>query len=764
MSPLSADRLKKLELLKRRDPAAWRELVELIFEVDRRELKERYQDSFLEFVRRAWQEVDPAPLKLAWFHEVIIEHLEAIAVGNLRSLIINAPPRTGKALACGTPILTTWGWKEHGALTPGDFVYGADGAPKRVLAVTPRTVQRVYRVRFDDGCWLIASAEHLWRIDREGKSVVVCTIDLCTNGSCPDAVAEPLPLVPPFKAQQSRRRYVRSVERVEDMEANCIQVEGDVYMAGESLIPTHNSLLVSVMYPAWIWCRSEIAPQSGPQVSFFCVSYSATLAEELAVKMRRLVFGAWYQGVFGNVKMLLDQSSRANFGNTAGGQRISSSIESGLLGRGGDCHVYDDLMTVKEAESDLERQSILRAFSEGLPTRITNPQTSARILVGQRVSEDDPTNLAIETWTDAVHLMFPARYEPERSCVQDRRTYEGELLWPEVWPEQELRKVELGLAGLEKGQAGLSSYAAAAQLQQAPIPRGGGVIPRTDWRVWPEKTPDAKDIRRTPSGDFIVELPEVSFVICAVDTAFSEKETADFSACVVLGVWSRRREEVSRAAPWYASRWSPAGADQQQLAAEIVEAEEQPRVCLMEAWQTRAGLNVTTVDAKTKKPIGLVPRLLDTCRRRHVDRIIVENANRGHDTAQELQRQMNSHEFQIEMFEPSRHGSKLNRMYSVSPLFSQNLIYAPANLIRGFDKYGRETVTVQEFRWVAAVLDQCLRTPRGKQDLADCVSMGLIYLRTNGFLELHDEFIKNELAARVWKPKPRSIGREYGVG
>ena len=54
MSPLSSDRLKKLELLKRRDPAAWREMVELIFEVDRRELKERYQESFLEFVKRAW--------------------------------------------------------------------------------------------------------------------------------------------------------------------------------------------------------------------------------------------------------------------------------------------------------------------------------------------------------------------------------------------------------------------------------------------------------------------------------------------------------------------------------------------------------------------------------------------------------------------------------------------------------------------------------------------------------------------------------------
>src|SRR6516164_9544172 len=225
---------------------------------------------------------------------------------------------------------------------------------------------------------------------------------------------------------------------------------------------TGKSLICSVLYPAWVWCRSDIGPQSGPQVSFFCVSYSATLSEELAVKQRRLCFGAWYQGLWGDrVKMVLDQSSRANFANIGGGSRISSSIEAGLLGRGGDTQIIDDAMTVREADSDLERQSILRAFSERLPTRITNPQTSARILVGQRVAEDDPTNLALETWTDALHLMFPARYEVNRCCPQDKRTYEGELLWPEVWPEQELRKVELGLAGLEKGQGVLSSTAAA---------------------------------------------------------------------------------------------------------------------------------------------------------------------------------------------------------------------------------------------------------------------------------------------------------------
>src|SRR6516164_277410 len=403
---------RQLAWLRRTNPEAYQDALATIFEKERRTQRAKYEASFLAFVKRAWQELDPASLKLAWFHEVIIEHLEAVCNGEIRSLILNAPPRTGK------------------------------------------------------------------------------------------------------------------------------------------------TLLASVLYPAWIWCRSEIGPQSGPQVSFFMVSYSSALAEELAVKQRRLCFGAWYQGMWGDrVKLVPDQAARHNFANERGGYRLSNSIESGILGRGATTHCYDDLMTVREADSDLERQTILRAMAEELPTRLNNPTTAARILVGQRMAEDDPTNLALETWTDAVHLMLPARFEVNRCCPQDKRTYEGELLWPEVWPETELRKVELGLNALEKGGNVLSSFAAQAQLQQAPVPRGGGVIPREAWRIWPLKTPEPNEIKRTPTGEYMVQLPEVSFVLVSVDTAFSERETADFSGVVCLGVWSLRREEVTRARPWMADRW-----------------------------------------------------------------------------------------------------------------------------------------------------------------------------------------------------------------
>jgi hypothetical protein len=65
------------------------------------EERELYENSFRAFVLRAWQEVDPTPIKLSPFHEVVIEHLEMVARGEIRSLIINAPPRTcGKIVNC----------------------------------------------------------------------------------------------------------------------------------------------------------------------------------------------------------------------------------------------------------------------------------------------------------------------------------------------------------------------------------------------------------------------------------------------------------------------------------------------------------------------------------------------------------------------------------------------------------------------------------------------------------------------------------------
>ena len=220
---------------------------------------------------------------------------------------------------------------------------------------------------------------------------------------------------------------------------------------------------------------------------------------------------------------------------------------------------------------------------------------------------------------------------------------------------------------------------------------------------------------------------------------------------------------MSRARPWYGDRWGPS--DLHDEAEARGEGPEQRRIILMEFSQGRWPLNDQTLDPRTRKPIGLVQRIADVVKRRGALRVVIEDMNRGHDTAAELRRELHGYDIDVELMRPS--GSKLNRMLSVQPLFANQLVYSPANLVLGVDKWGRAEVRVEEFQWVQELVRQAARCPRGRQDGADALSMGLAVLRRDGWLELTNEFVRSQIEAKAWRPKAgaigRSIAREYGV-
>ena len=51
---------RKLAYLRKIDPEGYQEAIEVLFEFERRQQRAEYEASFLAFVKRAWQEVDPA--------------------------------------------------------------------------------------------------------------------------------------------------------------------------------------------------------------------------------------------------------------------------------------------------------------------------------------------------------------------------------------------------------------------------------------------------------------------------------------------------------------------------------------------------------------------------------------------------------------------------------------------------------------------------------------------------------------------------------
>lgn len=103
-------------------------------------------------------------LVLEPFHVVYYTLLDMFAHGKIRKMIVQQPPQHGKALPIDTPILTTKGWKAHGDLKPGDFVFGDDGKPKKVLFNFGKYMWHTMKMDFADGISIISAHEHLWKI------------------------------------------------------------------------------------------------------------------------------------------------------------------------------------------------------------------------------------------------------------------------------------------------------------------------------------------------------------------------------------------------------------------------------------------------------------------------------------------------------------------------------------------------------------------------------------------------------------------------
>ena len=73
------------------------------------EEREKASKGLYEFVKLAWRYCDPAPFNGNWHLEMLCEHLEAVARRQIRNLVINVPPRTGKSLISSV-IFPAWIW------------------------------------------------------------------------------------------------------------------------------------------------------------------------------------------------------------------------------------------------------------------------------------------------------------------------------------------------------------------------------------------------------------------------------------------------------------------------------------------------------------------------------------------------------------------------------------------------------------------------------------------------------------------------------
>ena len=69
------------------------------------------EDSLYEFLKHSWRYMDAAPFTDGWVIEAVAEHLQAVADGDLRRLIINIPPRCAKS-SLTSVAFPAWVWAQ----------------------------------------------------------------------------------------------------------------------------------------------------------------------------------------------------------------------------------------------------------------------------------------------------------------------------------------------------------------------------------------------------------------------------------------------------------------------------------------------------------------------------------------------------------------------------------------------------------------------------------------------------------------------------
>lgn len=230
------------------------------------------------------------------------------------------------------------------------------------------------------------------------------------------------------------------------------------------------SLSVATFWPAWEWILD-------PTIRSIFASYASELSEKNAKLHRDLVLSDWFQTRWPHVSISRGDAKKVkHFSNSAKGFRHSTSVGSGVTGRHADRLVFDDLCKAQDAQgrAAVRADAIEKAndfWFKTMTTRRASPRHTRRVGIMQRLHFEDTAGKCRDSGEYAV-LSLPMEYDPRSPCMvevtgwRDPRTEQGELLWPDRFPEHVVEELK----------EDLGPVAAAAQLQQNPAPRKGAIF------------------------------------------------------------------------------------------------------------------------------------------------------------------------------------------------------------------------------------------------------------------------------------------------
>ena len=259
--------------------------------------------------------------------------------------------------------------------------------------------------------------------------------------------------------------------------------------------PRHTkSEFASFLFPAWMMGRD-------PKLKIIQTTHTAELSYRFGRKVRNLMEENSFQDIFDEIKLSQDSKAAGRWETNKGGEYFAAGVGGAITGRGADLLIIDDPHSEQDALSETAMESAYEWYTSGPRQRL---QPGGKIvIVMTRWSTKDLTGELMKAQSDIKAdqwdvIEFPAILPTEKP------------VWPQYWKLEELESVK----------ASLSVAKWNAQWQQNPTSEEGSIIKREYWKVWDKP-----------------KLPKLQHVIQSYDTAFSKKETADFSAITTWGVF-----------------------------------------------------------------------------------------------------------------------------------------------------------------------------------------------------------------------------------
>lgn len=351
--------------------------------------------------------------------------------------------------------------------------------------------------------------------------------------------------------------------------------------------PRHTkSEFASVYFPAWIMGLK-------PDAKIMQVSHNAELSQRFGRKVRNLVSSEEYSRVFKNVFLAQDSKASGRWETNYGGEYFAAGVGGAITGRGADILIIDDPHTEQNIMSGTAMEKTYDWYVSG-PRQRLQPGGSIVVVMTRWATNDLTGKLIDHQKNDNADqwevIQFPALMPS------------GDPVWPEYWKKEELESVK----------ASLPPQRWNAQYMQNPTSEEGALVKREWWKPW--------------KGD----IPNLTFIIQSYDTAYSKKETADYSAITTWGVF-----------------YPTEGGD--------------PAIILVDAMRGR-------YDFPDLKNIAL-----EQYKYWQPEAVVIEAKATGQPLLQEFRRMG----IPVMDFTPTRGKDKFTRLNSVAPLFASGMVYYP---------------------------------------------------------------------------------------